>query len=173
MLQVAKQWSISLALLKVIGFLALPYDFKRGGIAAIVAFLIIPICSWYTGKVLIDCLYDTDEKQRRVRVRSTSKDQVKVLWSKYGGYLVTASIQSDLFVISVSHLILCGSLMSHALPSFPLKVMGWTCIAGVVVFLITFLKSLSEIGWLSALSVVAFESQFCSVVWYGAEHVDE
>ena len=156
-----------------IGFLALPYAVKRGGIFAIVAFLIIPICSWYTGKILINCLYDTDKKQRRVRVRSTFKDLGEAFWPKYGGYLVTALIQVDLFVISVSYLILCGSLMSHAFPSVPLTVMAWTCIAGVVVFPTTLLKSLSEISWLSALSVVALISVLISVVWYGAEHVDE
>lgn len=156
-----------------IGFLALPYAVKRGGIAAIVAFLITPIFSCYTGTVLIDCLYDTDEKQRRVRVRSTFKDLGEVLWPKYGGYLVTVLVHVTLYVVSVSYLILCGSLMSHAVPSVPLTVTEWTCIAGVVVLPTTFLKSLSEIAWISALSVVALISVLIAVLWYGIEHVDE
>ena len=36
-----------------IGFLALPYAIKRGGIAILVAFLILPVCTWYTGKIRV------------------------------------------------------------------------------------------------------------------------
>lgn len=39
-----------------IGFLALPYAIKLGGITIIVAFLVLPICSWYTGKLVVECL---------------------------------------------------------------------------------------------------------------------
>ena len=73
-----------------IGFLALPYAVRKGGIVVIVAFLIIPVCLWHTGKVLTECLYDTDEKQRRERVRSTFKELGEILLPKYGGYIITA-----------------------------------------------------------------------------------
>ena len=156
-----------------IGFLALPYAVKEGGIVIIVAFFIIPVCLWYTGKVLIECFYDTDEKQRRVRARSTFKELGEVLSHRYGGYILTAFVQLALYVASVSYLILCGSLMSHALPSVPLTVIAWTFIAGVAVFPTTFLKSLSDIAWLSAVSVIALISVVISVLWYGAKHMDE
>ena len=68
-----------------IGFLALPYAVKEGGIAVILAFLIIPVCLWYTGKILIECLYDTDKKQRRLKVRSTFKELGEILLPKDGG----------------------------------------------------------------------------------------
>ena len=50
------------------GFLALPYALKKGGIAAIIAFLIIPIILWYTGKILIECLYD-EKGARKISAR--------------------------------------------------------------------------------------------------------
>ena len=156
-----------------IGFLALPYAVKEGGIVIMVAFFIIPVCLWYTGNVLIECLYDTDEKQRKVRVRSTFKELGEILLPKYGGYIITAFVQLDVFLASVSYLILCGSLMSHSLPSVPLTVFAWTCIAGVMALPTTFLKSLTEIAWLSAVSIVALTSVLISVLWYGAEHMDE
>ena len=156
-----------------IGFLALPYAVKEGGIVIIVAFFIIPVCLWYTGKVLIECFYDTDEKQRRVRARSTFKELGEILLPKYGGYLVTAFVQVNVFMISVSYLILCGSLLSHALPSVPLTVIAWSCIAGVAVFPTTFLKTLKDIAWLSVVSVIALISVLISVLWYGAKHMDE
>ena len=156
-----------------IGFLALPYAIKEGGIVIIVAFFIIPVCLWYTGKVFIECFYDTDKKQRRVRARSTYRELGEILFPKYGGYFVTAFLALNLFLISVSYLVICGSLMSHALPSVPLTVIAWTCIAGVAVFPTTFLKSLSDIAWLSVVSVIALISVLISVLWYGAKHMDE
>ena len=156
-----------------LGFLALPFALKEGGIVVMVGFFIIPICLWYTGKVLIECFYDTDEKQRRVRARSTFKELGEVLSLRCGGYVVTAFVQLDLYLAPVSYLILCGSLMSHALPSVPLSVIAWTCIAGVAVFPTTFLKSLSDIAWLSVVSVVALISVLISVFWYGAKHMNE
>ena len=56
--------------------------------------------------------------------------------------------------------------MSHALPSVPLTVTAWTCIAEIVVLPTTFLKSLSEVAWLSAVSVIRGNVSFnlCSLV---------
>jgi len=153
-----------------IGFLALPYAVKERGIAVILAFFIIPVCFWYTGKILIECLYDTDKKQRRLKVRSTFKELGEIRLPKYGGYIVTAIMHLDVYILSVSYLILFGSLMSHALPPVPLTVTAWTCIAGVVVLPTTFLRSLSEIAWLSVVGVIALISVLISVLWHGADH---
>ncbi|XP_067045800.1 vesicular inhibitory amino acid transporter-like [Acropora muricata] len=152
-----------------IGFLALPYAIKRGGIAIIAAFLILPLCSWYTGKLLIECLYDGDKNKKRVRTRSTFKELGEILLPKYGGYVYTVLVQMDFFLSSVSYLVLCGSLMSHTIPSIPMA--AWICIAGVIVFPTTFLKSMTEIGWLSIISVVALISVVVTVLWYGLDHM--
>ena len=154
-----------------IGFLALPYAIKLGGITIIVAFLIVPICSWYTGKLLVECLYDGDEKNKRVRIRSTFKELGEILFPNYGGYLVTFFEKCGLFLGCVSYLVLCGSLMNHTLPSIPMT--AWICIAGVIVFPTTFLKSLTEIGWLSIISVVALISVVVTVLWYGLGHMNK
>ena len=152
-----------------IGFLALPYAIKRGGIAIIAAFLILPLCSWYTGKLLIECLYDGDKNKKRVRTRSTFKELGDILLPKYGGYVYTILVQMDFFLSSVSYLVLCGSLMSHTIPSIPMA--AWICIAGVIVFPTTFLKSMTEIGWLSIISVAALISVVVTVLWYGLDHM--
>ena len=48
-----------------IGFLAVPFALKEGGITAIGMFIIIPIIMWYTGKILTESLYDEDEQGNR------------------------------------------------------------------------------------------------------------
>ncbi|XP_067045804.1 vesicular inhibitory amino acid transporter-like [Acropora muricata] len=160
-----------LSFVEGVGFLALPYAIKLGGITIIVAFLVLPICSWYTGKLLVECLYDGDEKNKRVRTRSTFKELGEIILPKYGGYVLTVLAQMDFFLSSVSYLVLCGSLMSHTIPSIPMA--AWICIAGVLVFPTTFLKSMTEIGWLSIISVVALISVVVTVLWYGLGHMNK
>ena len=156
-----------------VGFLALPYTLRKGGLAAILAFLIVPIILWYTGKIFIDCLYDNEKKTKRTRARSTIKDVGDLLSSKYGGYIVSGCVQIDVFLLSVSYLVLSASLMHHALPTVPITQLQWTCVAGALVLPTTFFKSLSQIAWLSTISVFALVASAVAVIWYGAEHAYE
>lgn len=168
----ASMWKATINI-EGVGFLALPYTLRKGGIAAILAFLIVPIILWYTGKIFIDCLYDDEKKTKRTRARSTIKDVGDILSPKYGGYIVSGCVQVDVFLLSVSYLVLCGSLMHHALPTVPITQLQWTCIAGVLVLPTTFLNSLSQIAWLSTVSVFALVAAAGAVIWYGAEHKHE
>lgn len=172
----ATVWKAAANIVNVIeglGFPALPYALKEGGLAAIVAFIVVPVTLWYNGKILIECLYDGDAQGRKTRVRSTFKDLGDVLLPKYGGYIVSGTVYLELFLVSASYLILCGSIMNHALPSVPLTELEWTCIAGAIVLPTTFLKSLSQIAWLSTISLFALITAAVTVVWYGAGHAHE
>ena len=156
-----------------IRFLAVPFALKEGGITAIGMFIIIPIIMWYTGKILTESLYDEDEQGNRHRVRSGYKDLGDVLLPKYGGYIVFGIIQLDLILLAVSYLVLFGSVMRHVLPSVPITERMWIGIAGGLVLPTVFLKSLSQIAWLSATGVVALITVVVYVLWYGAENTDE
>ena len=156
-----------------VGFLTVRYALKEGGVAAIVAFILIPISVWYLGTILIDCLYDEDELGKKTCVRSGYRDLGEALLPKYGGSIVFGYIQLDLFLMSVSYLVLGGSVMHSAFPSLPLTEITWISIAGGLVLPTTFLKHLSQISWLSAISVLALIAVIVSVVWYGTEHTYE
>ena len=156
-----------------IGFLTVPYALKEGGIVALLAFIIIPIILWYVEKILTECLYDEDEKGKKRRVRSDFKDLGDALLPKYGGYVVSCVIQIQVFLLSVSYLVLCGSVMRKTLPSVPITEVSWIAITGVLVLPTAFLNSLSQIAWLSVFSVFALVVVVVSVVWYVAEHTYE
>ena len=156
-----------------VSFLALPYTLKEGGIGALVAFIIIPIILWYMGTILIECLYDEDSEGKKVRARSGYKDLGEALLPKYGGYVLSVIVQIELFFVSVTYLILFGSVMHHAFPSAPITELMWITIAGGLVLPTTFLKSLSQIAWLSVISVIALVAVVVAVLWYGAENVYE
>ena len=156
-----------------IGFLAIPYALKEGGITAMVMFIIIPIIMWYNGTVLTECLYDEDEQGNKHRARSGYKDLGDVLLPKYGGYIVSGIIQLDLVLTAISHLVLFGSVMRHDLPSVPITERMWIGIAGGLVLPTVFLKSLSQIAWLSATSVISLIVVVVYVLWYGAANTNE
>ena len=156
-----------------VGFLALPFAVAKGGVAAIVSLLLVPIILCYSGNILIECFYDDDKKRGRLRTRASFKDLGDVLSPRYGGFLALAGQQLILLLTSISYLIVCGSLLEHSLPSAPLTQATWTVIAGVVVLPTAFLKTLSQIAWLSFVSIVGLTGVVVGVVWYGVEHTDQ
>ena len=156
-----------------VGFLALPFAVATGGVAAIVSLVLVPIILCYSGNILIECLYDDDRKRGRLRTRASFKDLGDVLSPKYGGFLALAGQQLILLHMLISYLVVCGSLLEHSLPSVPLTQVTWVGIAGVIVLPTTFLKTLSQIAWLSFVSIVGLTGVGVVVVWYGIENTDQ
>lgn len=169
----ASVWKATLNIINFIegvGFLALPFAVAQGGIAAVAAFIVMPFIYWFTAKVLIECLYKKDHNHGNVRVRSSWNEIGKAMWPRFGGTMVAAVQCFDLTVIATSYLIVCGSLMTSAFPSLPLTPAIWTCIAAAVVLPSTFLKSLSQIAWLSVIGIAALLGTTMVIMWYGATH---
>lgn len=169
----ASVWKATLNIINFIegvGFLALPFAVAKGGIAAVGAFIVMPLIYWFTAKVLIECLYKQHGIHGNIRVRSSWNEIGKAMWPRFGGTMVSAVQCFDLTVIATSYLIVCGSLMTSAFPSAPLTPALWTCIAAAVVLPSTFLKSLSQIAWLSVVGIAALLGTAVVIVWYGATH---
>ena len=82
------------------GTLALPYVISQSGLIAISGLIIIPFIAFYTGAILIDCLYDQNDAGERVRVRSNYKQLGEACSSRYSGTIVSA--------IQLIHLFPCG-----------------------------------------------------------------
>ncbi len=169
-------WKATVNLMKFmegVGFLTLPFAVAKGGILVIAALMAMPIMNWYTSTILVDCLYDIDTVLGRVRKRSTLLEIGDVLWPRYGGVFVAVMQNLDLAKISVSYLILCGSVMTLALPSVPMSQASWTCLAAMVALPTTFLKSISRVAWLSAVGVLAITSTALAVFCYGALNISK
>ena len=168
-------WKATMNLLNYMegaGLLALPYSIKKGGITAVISLFLLPIISWYAGKVLVESLYNNDEKKRKIRVRSTWKEIGDAIYPKYAGKIVAWNQDTGFVLTAVGYLILCGSLTSHALPTVPLSQTSWTCFAALLILPTMFLKSYSQIAWLSTISIVAIGLTTALTVWYGAKNLD-
>lgn len=130
----------------------------------------MPIIYWFTARVLVECLYNRHPVHGNVRVRSSWNEIGKAIWPRFAGTMVAVVQCFDLTVIATSYLIVCGSLMKSAFPSVPLTAALWTCIAAAVVLPSTFLKSLSQIAWLSVIGISALLGTAAVILWYGATH---
>lgn len=71
---------------------SLPYAVLHGGYWAIVAMVGIAYICCYTGKILVDCLYEDNEEGQLVRVRSSYKGIAReVFGQKWGGKIVNSA----------------------------------------------------------------------------------
>ena len=168
-------WKATMNLINFIegvALLALPYSIKKGGITAVILLFLLPINYWYAGKVLADSLYNSDEKIGKIRVRSTWKEIGDAIYPKYAGKIVAGTLTFGFVFVAVNYLILCGSLTSHALPTVPLSQTSWTCFAALLILPTMFLKSYSQIAWLSTISIVAIGLTTALTVWYGLENIE-
>lgn len=79
---------------------SLPYAVLHGGYWAIAAMLGIAYICCYTGKILVDCLYEVDENGTLQRVRSSYKGVAReVFGKKYGGEIVETAQVSLMFTM--------------------------------------------------------------------------
>ena len=122
--------------------------------------------------MLADSLYDSDEKKGKIRVRSTWKEIGDAIYPKYAGKIVAGTLTFGFVFVAVNYLILCGSLTSHALPTVPLSQTSWTCFAALLILPTMFLKSYSQIAWLSTISIVAIGLTTALTVWYGVANIE-
>ena len=148
-----------------VGFLALPYAVRKGGLAVLVAILVTPTLLWYTGKILVDCLYETDENNEKVRVRVSYRNIGEACFPRFGGALVDAVLYIGLVTVEVGFLILGGSLLVSSIPSLPLTQALWTCLVVAIILPTVFIKRLADIAWLSFASAVIILVTFVAVIW--------
>ena len=164
--------------------LALPYAVFKGGLATILGFPLFALIHWYTGKVMIDCMYDdncaeiTEHKtiverdktlsasKIKSRVRDNYNELGEILWSRYGGVILDAFQSLDLLILGVSYLISCGSLMAHSLPKAGLTAAMWASIVAALVLPFTFVKDLACVAWQSLLSITSLVTMVSVLIWY-------
>ena len=71
---------------------SLPYAVLHGGYWAIIAMTGIAYICCYTGKILVDCLYEEDADGCKIRVRSSYKGIAKeVFGPEFGGHMVNVA----------------------------------------------------------------------------------
>ena len=154
------------------GLLALPYAVLHGGVATLTALVIVSAICCYTGIIMVQCLYGESSMsgEPKARLRSSIEELGEACWPGVGRKVVLALQNTELLMLSSSYLVLCGSFLDYAFPSLPLTKIVWSCIGAVVVLPTVFIKSLSNVAWLSLIGIVSVLVQVGSVLWYGISH---
>ena len=147
-----------------------PYSVLEGGYWALVSMVVVAWVCCYTGKILIDCLYEDDvvteprtdddgrsrgERVQR-RVRGSYVEIAAAVWgSTVGGRVVFLAQLIELLMTCILYVLLCGELMVGVFPSSPLDLTAWILISGGVLLPCALLRSLRHVAWLSFWCTVA------------------
>ena len=117
---------------------SLPFAVANGGYWALLAMLFVSYVCCYTGKILIDCLYDESDDElghvcagrvlvsvckRRLRVRKSYVDIAKDVWgNRVGAHLVNVAQNIELLMTCILYLWCCAAICSSAASRKPTSI---------------------------------------------------
>lgn len=129
---------------------SLPYAVLNGGYWAIIAMIGVAYICCYTGKILVDCLYVTNEEGQLVRVRDSYVSIAEECFGRQiGGRLVNTAQLIELLMTCILYVVLCGDLMVGIFPNGAIDTRSWMMICGIMLLPCSFLKNLHHVSTLS------------------------
>uniref|UniRef100_A0A1B0DC91 Vesicular inhibitory amino acid transporter n=1 Tax=Phlebotomus papatasi TaxID=29031 RepID=A0A1B0DC91_PHLPP len=130
---------------------SLPFAVLRGGYWAIIAMIGVAHICCYTGKILVQCLYEPDPQTGEpVRVRDSYVGIAKVCFGpKYGARAVNLAQIIELLMTCILYVVVCGDLMAGSFPEGALDSRSWMMLVGIFLLPLGFLKSLHMVSLLS------------------------
>ncbi len=133
-----------------------PYAVFEGGYWVIISMVFIAYVCCYTGKILVQCLYEEDEHGYPVRVRDSYVSIAEEVWGKrFGGRIVNLAQLVELLMTCILYVLLCGDLMIGSFPNTPLDLSSWIMVSSAMLLPCAFLKSLQHVSFLSFWCTVA------------------
>jgi vesicular inhibitory amino acid transporter len=137
---------------------SLPYAVLNGGYWSLFAMIIVSYICCYTGKILVDCLYEDDNSgisTRQIRVRSSYVHIAKDVWgSRFGARIVNIAQNIELLMTCILYIVLCGDLLLGIFPNTILDHASWCMISCMILFPCAFIKSLKLVSKLSFLNAI-------------------
>ncbi|KAL4237158.1 hypothetical protein ACF0H5_005538 [Mactra antiquata] len=126
-----------------------PYAVLQGGYWAIVAMVLVAYICCYTGKILVQCLYEEDEMGRRVRVRNSYVEVAEeVLGKTIGGKIVNCAQLIELLMTCILYVLLSGDLLDGSFPNL-IDLSSWIVLSTFFLLPCAFLQSLRSVSRLS------------------------
>ena len=160
-------WNVT-NLIQGTGILGIPYAVKLGGWAAVVSIFVCGFLCCYTGKLLIDCLYEESKRTgQRKRVRVNYPDVGEAVWPRWGNKIVSVVQVCEMSGIAVTYIVLLASIfldLFHNMTS--MDVYEWSVIVACFVLPGIFITRVSVIAWISMISVFALFSGVLTIIIY-------
>uniref|UniRef100_A0A1I8H881 Aa_trans domain-containing protein n=1 Tax=Macrostomum lignano TaxID=282301 RepID=A0A1I8H881_9PLAT len=120
---------------------SLPYAVMHGGYWSVLGIVFVAFVCCYTGRVLVDCLYENGVRlpgDRRVRVRG-----------QLGGQVVNAAAITEALMTCILYLVLCGDLLYFCFPGAGLSKTFWVSVSFVCLLPCAALTSLRHVSLIS------------------------
>ncbi|KAL1115263.1 hypothetical protein AAG570_007294 [Ranatra chinensis] len=130
---------------------SLPFAVLRGGYWAIAAMIGIAHICCYTGKILVECLYEIDPSTGvKQRVRDSYVAIARECFGPVWGVRAVNSAQIiELLMTCILYVVVCGDLMVGTFPEGAVDTRSWMMIVGMLLVPLGFLKSLHHVSTLS------------------------
>lgn len=127
-----------------------PYAVHQGGYWAIFAMLIVAFICCYTGKILVECLYEKGKDGTINRVRTSYGDIAEsVLGKRLGRPIVNTAQVIELLMTCILYVLLCGDLLKGSFSTESIPLSGWICLSTIPLLFCAFLKTMRRVSWLS------------------------
>ncbi|XP_037498504.1 vesicular inhibitory amino acid transporter [Rhipicephalus sanguineus] len=129
---------------------SLPYSVLHGGYWGIFALVFVAYMCCHTGKILVDCLYEPNERGELVRVRDSYVAVAQtVLGPRWGGKAVNIAQIIELLMTCILYVVLCGDLMIGSFPEGAVDQRSWIMLTTIILLPCAFLKNLRSVSMLS------------------------
>lgn len=138
------------------GILTMGFVFRCAGLWALLIVPAVAVAGNYTGKILIEMLYETDKYGRRYRCREGFLDLGEILIPRYGKYLVDVVNSVENFAHSVLVLLLAGGVMHEILPKTNDHM--WTVYCVIPLLPIVFLEKVHSLSKIAMVTVTVATS---------------
>lgn len=172
-------WNVT-NLIQGTGILGVPYAVRMGGWAAVAANAKIAFLCCYTGKLLIECLYERSKTTQMVkRVRVNYPDVGEAVWPGWGNRIVSVVQFCEMFGGVISYLVLLGTIFSDILSKYSkyralnFDIYTWSSICACIALPGFFLRRVSVISWISMISVFALMSSIITIIIYSITQYKE
>ena len=152
-------WNVS-NLIQGTGILGVPYAVQQGGWAAVAMILFVALLCCHTGKLLIDCMYETSKKTGvRRRLRVNYPEVAEAVMGRKGLVLVGIVQSVEMFGGVVMYIVLLGTVWADMLEVITgLGLKEWAAINCLITLPTLFITKMSIVSWLSMLSVFSLMS---------------
>lgn len=131
---------------------SLPYAVLHGGWWGVFALVFVAYICYYTGLLLIECLYD----EQGNRILKSYKAVAEQCWGKpWGGRLVLSAQMIELLMTCILYIVLCGDLLEGSFPDAAMDKMGWMLLCTAVLLPCAFLRDLRAVSFLSFWNAVS------------------
>lgn len=133
------------------GILAMGFVFRCAGFWALFIVPAVALAGNYTGKILVEMLYETDKDGTRRRSREGYLDLGELLIPRFGKYLVDVVNTVENFAHSVLVLLLAGGVMHEVVPLLGDHLLTVLCV--IPVMPVVFLEKIHSLSKIAIITV--------------------